>query len=127
MGYKPFFFNWIDGKTLFKKQYEQAVKRYKAVNGCKLSIDDLDDEELRLFDLGANLDQLTWRRQKISTDGIETFRVEFPSTDDECFLTTGQQLFDSKRIDNTIGAIMQKLHIYQRKIVGLPTIYRTIS
>ena len=126
--YKPFFFNWIDGKTLFKKQYEQAVKRYKAVNGCELSIDDLDDEELRLFDLGANLDQLTWRRQKISTDGIETFRVEFPSTDDECFLTTGQQLFDSKRIDNTIGAIIKQkvTHIPKEKIVGLPTILQNL-
>ena len=126
--YKPFFFNWIDGKTLFKKQYEQAVERYKAINGKTLSIDDLDDDELRLFDMGASLDQLIWRRQKISTDGLETFKVEFPSTDDECFLTTGQQLFDSKRIDNTINTIIKKkiTYIPKNKVVGLPQLLQNL-
>lgn len=123
--YKPFFFNWINGKALFKNHYQLAVDRYKASNnGMELSIDDLDTDEIILYDMGASLDQLTWRRQKIATDGLDTFRVEYPSTDDECFLTTGSQLFDGKRIDNTIKNIINDkvTYIPKNNIVGLPSI-----
>lgn len=126
--YKPFFFNWIKGKALFKNQYKQAVDRYKAIHGEKLRYENLDADEIELYDLGASLEQITWRRQKIATDGLETFKVEFPSTDDECFLTTGQQLFDSKRIDNSIKAIIKDkvTYIAKDKIVGLPSILQNL-
>lgn len=126
--YKPFFFNWINGKTLFENQYQQAVDRHKAVNNCELSYDDLDIDEIDLFDKGANLSQLTWRRQKVATDGLDTFKVEFPSTDDECFITTGQQLFDGKRIDSCIkGLINDKVkHLSKSNIVGLPSILQNL-
>lgn len=126
--YKPFFFNWIKGKTLFNKQYQQAVDRYVAVNGCELSKDNLDDEELRLLDIGASIPQLTWRRQKIATDGLDTFKVEFPSTDNECFLTTGSQVFDTNRIDKSIKGLLDNKvkYITKDKIIGLPMILKNL-
>ncbi len=122
--YKEFFFNWINGGALFENLYKQSVKRYVEVNGKELSIDDLDADETELINMGATLDQLTWRRQKISTDGLETFNVEFPSLDTDCFITTGQQLFDAKRIDTCIkGLLKDKVtFIPKENIKGLPTI-----
>ena len=126
--YKPFFFNWIKGKTLFENQYQLAVERYNATHGRGLSYENLDADETQLYDMGASLEQLVWRRQKIATDGLETFKVEFPSTDDECFLTTGQQLFDSKRIDSISNAIIKNkiTYLQKDKIVGLPLILQNL-
>lgn len=126
--YKPFFFNWIKGKILFENQYQLAVDRYKASHGRELGYEDLDEDETQLYDMGASLEQLVWRRQKIATDGLETFKVEFPSTDDECFLTTGQQLFDSKRIDSISNAIIKNkiTYLQKDKIVGLPLILQNL-
>jgi hypothetical protein len=100
--YKPFFFNWINGRSLFLNQYAQEKERFKSIHGRDLGNEDLDESEIELLSLGATLDQLTWRRKKISETNLERFQVEYPSTDDECFLTTGQQLFDSKRIDSLV-------------------------
>lgn len=126
--YKPFFFNWIDGKELFENQYKQAMKEYKARNGKALSIDDLDDEEITLMDIGASIEQLAWRRKKIATDGKDTFNVEYPATDTECFMTTGTQLFDTKRIDASIQSIIKNKVTYlsKDKIVGLPSILQNL-
>ncbi|MDF2844056.1 MAG: Terminase-like family [Herbinix sp.] len=119
--YKPFFFNWINGKSLFLNQYKQAVQKYKAIHGKSLLLEDLDEVETELRSLGATLDQLTWRRQKIATEGTDSFNVEYPSTDNDCFLTTGQQLFDAKRIDTCIKAILNSkgTFIPKDKIKGL--------
>lgn len=121
--YKGFFFNWINGGKLFKELYKMAVDRYKASHGRELDYENLDEDEVDLFNKGATLDQITWRRQKIATDGIDTFHVEFPSSDDECFLTTGSTVFDNKRIDTCIKGLLEDkvIHIAKDKIVGLPT------
>lgn len=125
--YKPFFFNWINGGRLFKDLYKLAVDRYKASHGRELGYENLDEDETELFNKGATLDQLTWRRQKIATDGIDTFHVEFPSSDDECFLTTGSTVFDNKRIDTCIKGLLEDkvTHIAKDKIVGLPTMLQS--
>ncbi len=121
--YKSFFFNWINGKELFKSQYESAMEEYKARNGKELLVDDLDADEMELRSMGATLNQLAWRRKKISTDGKESFNVEYPTTDADCFLTSGAQLFDTKRIDSCVNTIvMDKVtYIPKNKIVGLPS------
>ena len=63
-----------------------------------------DDEEKQLVELGATADQIIWRRGKISSEGLDTFHVEYPSTDDECFLATGSQIFDTDRIAKLLKA-----------------------
>ena len=39
-GFKPFFFNWINGRTLFKEQYQQCVEEYKARHNDKMLTED---------------------------------------------------------------------------------------
>ena len=126
--YKSFFFNWVDGKELFKNQYQQATVEYTARNGHELSYEGLDADETELFDIGASLEQLAWRRKKISTDGKDAFNVEYPATDTDCFLTSGQQLFESKRIDNCIQTIIKDkvTYIPKNNIIGLPAILQDL-
>ena len=97
--FKPFFFNWINGRTLFKGQYDLAVEKYLATHkGQMIDIADYDAEEKLLAELGATPEQIIWRRSKISTEGVDTFHVEYPSTDDECFISTGCNVFDTNKI-----------------------------
>jgi hypothetical protein len=96
--YKSFFFNWINGRGLFEKQYQQAVKKYRARHGKLLTVDELDEEENQLLELGATIEQLIWRRDKINDSSLEDFHVEYPSTDIECFINTGANIFDNKRL-----------------------------
>lgn len=126
--YSAFFFNWIEGRELFEKDYKLAVERWKARNNGKmLTKADLDDDELELIKLGATLDQLVFRRLEIETDGIDAFHQERPSTDLEAFLSTGQQIFDNKRIDEVEKAILSKKDKYIPKngIVDLSNSLRT--
>lgn len=120
--YKEFFFNWINGGKLFNELYKLSVDKYTAIHGVPLSLEDLDSSETELVGLGATLDQITWRREKIGTDGIDAFNVEYPSTDTDCFLVTGKTLFDSKRIDTCYKALIKDkvLPIPKDNIVGLP-------
>ena len=97
--FKPFFFNWINGRTLFKGQYTLAVEKYlSSHNNMMLTYEEMDEEEKQLVEMGATVEQIIWRRGKISTEGIDTFHVEYPSTDDECFISTGCNVFDTNRI-----------------------------
>lgn len=112
------FFNWIDGRTLFQDQYKLAVDKWMKTHDHMLGENELDDEEKSLKELGATMEQLVWRRSKIATEGADTFKVEFPSTDDECFLSTGTQVFNTDRI---IKLLKQKefLPIPLDKIAGI--------
>lgn len=38
--------------------------------------------------------QLVWRRQKVSQDGVDLFKQEYPSTPEEAFLTSGAPVFN---------------------------------
>lgn len=117
--YKSFFFGWINGYALFENQYKNAVEKFKNLNHGSAKITDFSDEELRLKALGASDRQLIWRRDKIGQNGEEAFKVEFPSTDEECFITTGTQIFDVDRIAKLLAtAIFPKPLAYQ-KCLGL--------
>lgn len=97
------FFNWIDGRTLFQKQYDMAVEKWLAKhNGQLLEEKDYDEEEKKLVELGATVEQLIWRRSKIAIEGIDAFHVEFPATDDECFISTGCNVFNTDKISKLL-------------------------
>lgn len=126
--YKAYFFNWINGGRLFEGLYKLAVDKYKAVHGTILDYEDLDDDEKELYDkYNATIPQLIWRREKVATDGIDAFHVEYPSSDDEAFLVTGSQIFDSKRVNLCIKALIlnKTTFIPKDNIVGLPNILRS--
>jgi hypothetical protein len=127
--YKSYFFNWINGGRLFKELYQSSVEKYKARNnGNELTVDNLDADEIELYNIGATLEQLTWRREKIATDGVDAFHVEYPSSDDEAFMTTGSQIFDTKRIDSCIKAIItdKVIFIPKTNITTMPVILQNL-
>jgi hypothetical protein len=97
--FNAYFFNWINGRTLFQGQYDIAVQKYvNSHNGNMLTEKEFDEDEKQLIEMGATLDQIVWRRGKVSTEGLDTFHVEFPSTDDECFISTGCNVFNTTKI-----------------------------
>ena len=127
-GFKPFFFNWINGGTLFKEQYRQCVEEYKARhNGEMLTEDEYDDEEKALAKLGMTPEQAVWRRDKISVSGLDAFHVEYPSTPEESFLSTSSGVFDSNKIIRLQQALVERRTAFYKldKIVGIPTILRS--
>ncbi|MCD2346235.1 terminase large subunit [Clostridium guangxiense] len=125
--YKSFFFNWINGSTLFKKDYKNAVELYKSRNNNKLLTEnELDEEERELSKMGATIEQLMWRRGKVASSGLDMFHQEYPSTAVEAFISTGGNIFDNKRIDAVERAIINNKTTYIKKenIIDLPMILR---
>ncbi|MFI3325947.1 MAG: hypothetical protein R3Y35_07210 [Clostridia bacterium] len=93
--YKPFFFSWIDDKIMFKAEYIDFAKRYKNLKGSSLTEIELEPIEKDYFNMGANLEQLMWRRLKISNSSEDKFKQEYPATPIEAFITSGNNIFDS--------------------------------
>lgn len=125
--FRYFFFNWINGRSLFIPQYEQAVALYKAQhNDNMLTEEEYDEEEQRLAKLGMTPEQAVWRRQKISVSGLDAFHVEYPSTPEESFIATGASVFDNTKVCRLQQAIAEKkiVPLALDKIVGLPNILR---
>lgn len=126
--FKCFFFNWINGRALFEKQYQQSVELYKAQHGGKmLTESEYDEEEKQLAKLGMTPDQAVWRRDKISISNIDAFHVEYPSTPEESFLSTGSSVFDNAKVCRLQQALFEKkvVPLTLDNIVGLPQLLRT--
>lgn len=123
--FKAFFFNFINGRALFEKQYEQSVKAYMARhNGKMLSPDDYDEEEKYLATLGMTPDQAVWRRGKIAESSLDAFHEEFPSTFEESCIVTGSSVFDNAKVIRLQTTIIEKkiVPLAISKIVGIPTL-----
>ena len=126
--FKPFFFNFINGRALFEKQYEQSVKSYMARhNGKMLTESEYDEEEKYLAKLGMTPDQAVWRRAKIAESSLDAFHEEFPSTFEESCIVTGSSVFDNSKVIRLQQAIAEKkiVPLALDKIVGLPNILRS--
>lgn len=115
--FNAYFFNWINGKTLFEGQYKIAVEKYLSTHNGMITEKEYDEEEKLLAEMGATPEQIIWRRAKVSSEGLDTFHVEFPSTDDECFLATGSQIFDTDRIAKLLKANRFRLPISVDKLI----------
>lgn len=128
--YQEFFFNWINGGRLFEKLYQLSVDKYVHKYGHELLQEELTEEELGLQKLGCSMAQLTWRREKIATEGIDTFHQEYPATDDESFLVTGSTVFDSNRVNNVLQTLYSEKQAFipKDKIIalGLPNELRNL-
>lgn len=111
-----YFFNWINGGSLFKNAYKKAVKTYK--NRFKKDyIEELDDEEKRLQEIGATMEQLIWRRSMIENIGLDKFHQEYPSTIMESFISTSNNVFNATRL--------KEMELYTMKVK--PLIVRDMS
>lgn len=125
--FKPFFFNWISGRTLFEPQYKLAVKSWKARHdGKMLTEDEYDEEEVALAKLGMTPEQAVWRRGKISESSLDAFHEEFPSTFEESCVVSGSSVFSNMKVIKLQQALTeQKIKpLSLDKIVGLPQMLR---
>nr|DAW90799.1 MAG TPA: Terminase large subunit [Caudoviricetes sp.] len=125
--FKPFFFNFINGSSLFIPQYKLAVKSWKARhNGKMLTEDEYDEEEKSLAKLGMTPEQAVWRRGKISESSLDAFHEEFPSTFEESCIVSGSSVFDNNKVIRLQQAIVQQniKPLSLDKIVGIPQVLR---
>lgn len=112
--WKPFFFPWTKDKIMFANEYQEYADRYKSIYHNPLSEDELTDKEIGLMHEGASIEQLMWRRLKISNSSEEKFQQEFPSNPTEAFVSTGANVFSAKMIHERLGTL------YQTKEIPLP-------
>ena len=96
--WKPFFFGWVQDKVMFAKEYKEFSKQYKRIYGAHLKEDELDEKEQALVRQGATMQQLEWRRLKITAKGSAIFAQEFPSNPLEAFISTGSNFFDAEKV-----------------------------
>lgn len=122
--YKSFFFNYIDGKEMFKDEYIKYKKIFKNINGHNFGNADLTEEEQQLLNdyEGIDLDVLCWRRLKIQNSSLDQFNQEFPLTDDMAFITTGDSVFDNTRITQVLRALQlnKTKYIPKKDLSDLP-------
>ena len=98
--YKLFFFNWYSSAymKLNKHDYDEAERWFKTDNkGIRLSEQDLEEDEKILFDNGATLKQIMWKRWKRLDMSEQEFNQEYPSTWQESFISSGNNVFDNQR------------------------------
>lgn len=123
--YKPIFFNWYDNKTMFADDYDNAVEIWKARNnGNILTVAELDAEELDLHNKGATINQLMWRRLKIANagggdKGLNNFYQEYPATDTQAFISTGNSVFPSDKINERERYLPK--HLNRDQLKDLPS------
>lgn len=98
-------------KKQFKFDYDEAELWFKATNnGVRLKPDDLEDDEKILYEKGANLKQLMWRRWKIQDMEDETqFMQEYPSNPIESFISTGRSVFDQTKVLKRMSNVIEPL------------------
>ena len=110
--YKAFFFPFYSSSYAkqFKDDYDEAEIWYKANNkGKRLTKDDLEQEELFLYEQGATLKQLMWRRWKLLDMSLQQFYQEFPATPMESFISSGLNVFDHQKIVERLKYIKKPL------------------
>ena len=126
--FKSFFFNWINGGSLFIPQYKQAVKSWKARhNGKMLTPDEYDEEEKYLATLGMTPEQAVWRRGKIAESSLDAFHEEYPSSFSESCIVSGSSVFDNAKVIRLQQAILDRniKPLTLDKIVGIPSLLQT--
>ncbi|MGE8079246.1 DNA packaging protein [Peribacillus loiseleuriae] len=99
--YKLFFFNWYSSAymKLNKHDYDESERWIKADNkGVRLSKQDLEEDEKILYDNGATLKQIMWKRWKRLDMSESEFNQEYPATWQESFISSGNNVFDNVKV-----------------------------
>ncbi|ADL07762.1 hypothetical protein [Thermosediminibacter oceani] len=119
--YKAFFFNWFENKELFREEYKLAEEWWKAQNhGQRFSRKDLEKDEIPLFEAGAQLQQICWRRWKLQDMTLEQFQQEYPSTPEEAFLSTNVGVFSMQKILERMNYLPLPLQKEELQGIELP-------
>jgi len=119
--YKSFFYPFYS--SAYEKQFafdiKEAVTWYKSINKeQRLSAKDLTKEQKLLHESGCSLNMLMWREYVLQDKSKNQFYQEYPATDIQAFINTGQSVFDQTKIAEQINYIVPPLSISE--IVGLP-------
>lgn len=97
--YHAFFFPWYRDTTMHNDNYKMSCKRWLSTHDNLLTFEELDDEEAYLFEKGATMEQLVWRRYEVADGGLDKFHSEYPSNSTEAFIhSSGNNVFDTKDI-----------------------------
>ena len=81
-GFTPFFSPWFDSE-----EYRRPVPTW--------GMDGYTEDELKLKELyGLDDEQLCFRRERIALNGYDAFEVEYPSTPEEAFKSSGLPVFN---------------------------------
>ncbi|PHF33210.1 DNA packaging protein [Bacillus toyonensis] len=117
--YKAFFFPFYSSSYAkqFKDDYDEAEAWYKENNkGKRLTKDDLEQDELYLYEQGATLKQLMWRRWKLLDMTLQQFYQEFPATPMESFISSGLNVFDQGKIVERLKYVQKPLQYREVKM-----------
>ena len=119
--YKSFFFPFYS--SAYEKQFafdiKEAVAWYKANNkGQRLSAKDLSKEQRQLYEAGCSLNMLMWREYMLQDKSKNQFYQEYPATDIQAFINTGQSVFDQTKIAEQINYIVPPLG--KAELIELP-------
>ncbi|MDD2287947.1 MAG: hypothetical protein PHY55_03850 [Bacteroidales bacterium] len=119
--YKAFFFNWINNKKMFKKEYDLAEQWFKDTgNGDRIRPKDLEKDEMELVEkYRASLKQIMWRKWKLIDMDEDEFNQEFPAHYMESFISTGSSVFDTKIITQCMQYLPEPLK-EEEIIIPLP-------
>ncbi|QUL57353.1 DNA packaging protein [Paenibacillus tritici] len=107
--YKAFFFPFY--ASAYEKQFsydiQEAVKWYKAsTKGQRLSAKNLTLEQRQLHESGCSLNMLMWKEYILQDKDKNQFYQEYPATDIQAFINTGQSVFDQTLIAEAINYVL---------------------
>lgn len=110
--YHAFFFPWTSSATLkqFKHELNIAEDWFKVNNhGNRLRPDDLDRDEMPLYNANVSLKMIMWRRWKLQDMELQDFQQEFPFTPEESFRATSRSIFSEQKINDRINNLIPPL------------------
>lgn len=109
--YKPFFFPW--------HQHPEYTARNLGISSI---LNKLNDEERILRAIGVDDDRLSWRRwalRELCENDLERFHQEYPTTPEEAFISTGNNVFpdaELRAVYEPIAPIVGHLVVEGNKI-----------
>lgn len=119
-GFKLHFFSWLD-----MPEYAFAFDSDTARAAFAASLKD-DLEEPALVERGVTLEQLAWRRERLTIDyesDLRAFKEAYPLDFDECFQSTGFGFFRRVRFVDTPLWQRESQHLWT--LQGHPRLDRT--
>jgi hypothetical protein len=118
--FMPLFYSWLD--------HEEYVRPFFSITEREEFNDTFDAEEKFLQERhGATAEQLNWRRHQIKFIGssisevrtqsdLDAFHEQYPTTDTEAFIVSGNPIFDRRKLRDLRGGI--KEYIWRGDIEG---------
>jgi hypothetical protein len=102
--YIPFFSAWFEEPSYTHPFLNEAEREEFILSVGKEAIG--QDEPGLIERFGLTYEQLNWRRRKIRSSfrgQVAKFKVEYPATPDEAFLSTGSKVFEPEQVARIVA------------------------